>query len=278
MTPTFRLTTHLPTSRLQAYQTASYSFRTVIGIAAAFTIACSDSDKTPTAPTPQTATVTAIAVTGAATLNTQGATAQFTAMATLSNGTTEDRTGTVTWQSDNPGAATVSAQGLVRAVANGTASIIASLGEVRGSRTTTISIANRAADPPAGQRLPMPDIQAFVRDAANARPDLLAQSCPGGRKYVTNAWLDYMVDRLRALDTRWGYNAKPTRTAADNNGAPVVAAGDEVAYHFSGGPDQGSGDVYLIDILEGHCGPTPRVTYRVFTGEEPGRWTGAGRF
>jgi hypothetical protein len=71
---------------------------------------------------------------------------------------------------------------------------------------------------------------------------------------------------------------KPNRTAVDNEGVPVVAAGDEIAYHFSAGPDQGSPDVYLIDILAGHCGPTPSLTFRVFTGEEPGRWTGAGRF
>ena len=36
-------------------------------------------------------------------------------------------------------------------------------------------------------------------------------------------------------------------------------------------------DVYLIDILEGHCGSNPRPTYRDFTGEERGVWTGLGR-
>jgi len=30
--------------------------------------------------------------------------------------------------------------------------------------------------------------------------------------------------------------------------------------------------------LIGHCGATPTTTWRVFTGEEPGFWTGAGRF
>ena len=84
--------------------------------------------------------------------------------------------------------------------------------------------------------------------------------------------------RLRQLDTRWGYNAKPTRTPADNGGRPVVAAGDEVLYNYGSNPDQGNtNEVYAVDILEQHCG-TPRLTWRVFTGEEPVRWTGAGRF
>ncbi len=236
------------------------------------------STPTPTAPTPPSVTVTALTVNGSSPLTTQGATTQFTAIATLSNGTSEDRTATATWISDNPGVATVSGQGLVAAVANGATSITASVGEVRGSRSIAVSIPNRTPDPPAGQRIPMPDVRDFVTAASNARPDLMAQSCNAGIKYVTNPWLDYMVDQLRTLDTRWGYNAKPTRTAADNEGVPVVAAGDEVAYHYGAGPDQGSTEVYLIDILQNHCGPTPVVTYRVFTGEEPGRWTGAGRF
>ena len=45
--------------------------------------------------------------------------------------------------------------------------------------------------------------------------------------------------RSVSVDTRWGYNGKPTRTAADNNGVPVIAAGDEAAYHYSGGAGSG---------------------------------------
>ena len=132
----------------------------------------------------------------------------------------------------------------------------------------------RTPDPAPGQRLPLPTyIQAVVAEFADA-----SDSCPLGVKYVNNPWQDRVMDKLRTLDTRWGYNAKPTRRPEDNGGRPVVAAGDEIAYHFSAGPDQGSADVYLVDILEQHCGPNPRITYRHFTGEEPGVWTGAGRF
>ena len=85
------------------------------------------------------------------------------------------------------------------------------------------------------------------------------------------------MDRLRQLDTRWGYNAKPTRTAADNGGVPVVAAGDEILYNWGSNADEGNtSEVYAVDILEQPTAATRVATWRVFTGEEPVRWTGAG--
>ena len=131
----------------------------------------------------------------------------------------------------------------------------------------------RPADPPPGQRLPLPDMQGVLARFGDA-----SQSCPRGLKYVNNPWQDRVIDAFRAIDSRWGYNGKPTRSAADNNGVPVVAAGDEAAYHYGAGPDQGSFEVHLVDLLVGHCGGAPQIGWRVFTGEEPGFWTGAGRF
>jgi hypothetical protein len=131
----------------------------------------------------------------------------------------------------------------------------------------------RTADPPPGQRLPLPNRQDILSQFSDTR-----DSCPGGVQYVNNPWLDRVIDAFRQTDSRWGYNAKPTRTASQNGGRPVIAAGDESAYHYSAGPDQGSPDVHLIDMLVGHCGSNPQLGWRVFTGEEPGIWTGAGRF
>jgi hypothetical protein len=125
----------------------------------------------------------------------------------------------------------------------------------------------------------LPDVRGLIAEFAASAPGPLATaSCPDGRKYNNNPWQDYIVDRLRQVDPRWGYNGKPTRSAGDNNGVAVTAAGDELAYYYGSGNKQGSTEVYLVDILEGHCGSTPRLTWRVFTGEEPGFWTGAGRF
>ena len=132
----------------------------------------------------------------------------------------------------------------------------------------------RPADPPPGQRLPMPNMQGVLARFANA-----SDSCPRGLKYVNNPWQDRVIDAFREIDSRWGYNGKPTKSAnIDNNGVPVTAAGDEAAYHYGAGPSHGSFDVHLVDMLIGHCGSSPSITWRVFTGEEPGFWTGVGRF
>ena len=133
----------------------------------------------------------------------------------------------------------------------------------------------RPADPPPGVRLPLPDFFSLVGPLGGDFSN--SQSCPRGLKYVTNPWQDRVIDGFRQRDSRWGYNGKPTKSAADNEGVPVTAAGDEAAYHYGGGPDQGSPEVHLVDMLGSHCG-SPSLTWRVFTGEEPGFWTGAGRF
>ncbi len=138
---------------------------------------------------------------------------------------------------------------------------------------TTPTAGPRPADPPAGTRLPLPDMRGVL-----ARFSDVSQSCPRGIKYVNSPWQDRVIDDFRQSDSRWGYNGKPTRSAADNGGFPVVAAGDEAAYHYSGGADQGSFDVHLVDMLIGHCGPGAFLGWRVFTDEEAGFWTGAGRF
>ena len=137
----------------------------------------------------------------------------------------------------------------------------------------------RAADPAPGTLLGLPEIRGLLTRIHNENPGLLAQSCPDpNRKYINNPWLDRMVDRLRQYDTRFGYNKKPTRGPADNGGFPVIAAGDEIVYFSGSGVAEGSRDVFAIDILFGHCGPTPELTYRDFTGQEEAIWTGLGRF
>lgn len=136
----------------------------------------------------------------------------------------------------------------------------------------------RVADPDPGTTLGMPDVQALIARIHAENPSFINQSCPTGRKYENNPWQDRIVDRLRQYDTRFGYNGKPTRSAVDNGGFPVIAAGDEITFFAGAGAGQGSRAVYAIDILFGHCGPNPELTFRDFTGEEDAFWTGAGRF
>ena len=115
----------------------------------------------------------------------------------------------------------------------------------------------KVADPEPGTTLGMPDVEALVARIHNENPGLISQSCPRGLKYKNNPWQDRIIDRLREYDQRFGYNGKPTRTAADNGGFPVIAAGDEITFFAGSGTAQGSRTVYAIDILFNHCGVTP---------------------
>jgi len=131
----------------------------------------------------------------------------------------------------------------------------------------------RTPDPAPGQRLPLPNMSHIVREVAAAHPDYLRNSCQehGG----TWDFMDALVDRLRQFDSRWGYNWK-----RGNVGDPSL---DVVDYHYGAGPDEGSIDVYIIDVIGGHCGDFPvpvwnNVTQITYESNTIGRWTSRGRF
>lgn len=75
--------------------------------------------------------VSSVTVTGAAPA--VGTSSQYTAVANMSNGTTEVVTTTATWTSSNPDIATVTPGGLVTAIAEGTVSISATFDNVTGA-------------------------------------------------------------------------------------------------------------------------------------------------
>ncbi len=107
----------------------------------------------------------------------------------------------------------------------------------------------RTPDPPAGQRLPLPNMSATVNQVAAANSSDFRNSCQdrGG------SWnfMDKLIDTLQAIDLRWGYNGK-----RGNSNDPSQ---DIVDYHYGAGPSEGSTNVFIIDIMGGHCGadPTP---------------------
>jgi hypothetical protein len=112
-----------------------------------------------------------------------------------------------------------------------------------------------------------------VQQVANARPDLLRNSCQehGG----SWGFMDLVVDTLRTYDTRWGYNWK-----RGNVGDPSM---DVIDYNYGAGRDEGTTEVYIIDIIGGHCGSSPNPVWNDVTdatrdGGSIGRWTGRGRF
>ena len=108
-----------------------------------------------------------------------------------------------------------------------------------------------------------------VRNVAATFPNLNAASCENW------AFLDRLVDTLRTYDTRWGYNGK-----RGNVGDPSKHVVD---YHWGRGPDEGSTEVYIVDVVGAHCtsGAAPAwtdVTDATYGGGSMGRWTGRGRF
>jgi hypothetical protein len=112
-----------------------------------------------------------------------------------------------------------------------------------------------------------------VADIAAQYPGALRNSCQehGG------SWefLDRLVDRLRSLDTRWGYNGK-----RGNANDPSL---DIVDYNYGSGRDEGSTEVYIIDVIGGHCGSNPAPAWVDQTDATRnsgtiGRWISRGRF
>jgi hypothetical protein len=150
-----------------------------------------------------------------------------------------------------------------------------SCGALSASAVTTFSVAGtptgggpRTPDPPPGQRLPLPNMTAVVESVARAYPADLRNSCrdTGGN----NVWLFRVVEALRRYDTRWGLNWK--------RGNVGDMSQDVVNYNFAAGPDEGTTNVYIIDVIGGHCGGNPSAAWVDNTeatrrGGTIGRWT-----
>ncbi len=87
------------------------------------------------------ATLVSIAVTAPSLSIAKGTTDQFTATGTYSDNSTQNLTGSVTWTSQNTGAATITVGGLATAVGTGTSKIQAVSGAITGSATLTVTSA-----------------------------------------------------------------------------------------------------------------------------------------
>jgi uncharacterized protein YjdB len=97
----------------------------------------------------------------------RGTTVQFTATATLTNGTTENATGLVVWSSSNTSVASVNlngAQGLTMGVAAGTATITATANGVSASANLTVTSATLTSInvTPVNALIPLGTVQQFT--------------------------------------------------------------------------------------------------------------------
>jgi hypothetical protein len=105
---------------------------------------------------------------------------------------------------------------------------------------------------------------------AAQHPEALARSCPeqGG------SWefLDRALEALHAEDSRWGYNRR--------SAVPGGVLTDVVVYNYSAAPDEGTANVYEVDILTDQCGSDARPAWNVVTasGAQRPSWTSRGRW
>src|SRR5512141_410639 len=107
------------------------TFALTIGLAA-FGLACNTGVSTPTSVIlPTTAVIASITVNGAPVA--VGGTTQFTATATLNDGTTRDITPLATWQSASTSTAVVSITGVVTGLAAGNVAVTATYQNLPGS-------------------------------------------------------------------------------------------------------------------------------------------------
>lgn len=139
---------------------------------------------------------------------------------------------------------------------------------------------NRTPNSPTG-KLPLPNGSPIINQVIAQNPGItsLKRSCQeeqwGGDHVTGWEYMDKVVDALRLTDTRWGYNGK--------RGNPNDPSMDAITYNWGNGPDEGSTQVYIIDIMLAHCGAGSGpnwgdVTQITLDSGTIGRWISRGRF
>lgn len=139
---------------------------------------------------------------------------------------------------------------------------------VQTFQTPSVTAGPRTPDPAPGSRLPLPNESATIKALAAMHPTALADSCQedGG----TWEFMDLALEKLRSKDTRWGFNCK----RGDCNHISL----DVVDYFWGVGDGLGSTQVYIIDIIGGHCGAHASAAWfdqtdATFENGDVGRWT-----
>jgi hypothetical protein len=118
----------------------------------------------------------------------------------------------------------------------------------------------------------LPNYYGSVASYFAANPGQVASSCQnsGGNWNL----MDGIVDTLRGSDSRFGYNCK-----RGNCGDPSQ---DAIAYYWGpGGPYEGAIQVHVVDVISGHCGPSPAPSWNDVSSNwcaGNAGWTSRGRF
>jgi hypothetical protein len=121
--------------------------------------------------------------------------------------------------------------------------------------------------PPPPGAVPIPNHRVYVEEMAAQYPADLAAA--EGNPTPNRVWLTRVCLRLRAIDTRWGYNINPSSALSH----------DKLAYYYGadGVSREGSIDVYTFDII-GDLGGANTPQYTLVATGQGARWTGNGEF
>ena len=170
--------------------------------------------------------IVSIAVTPSAGTATVGGSQQFTAIGTLSDGSTSDVTASVTWSSSATGIATINVAGLATGVAAGTATVTATdqATGVTGSASLTVSVASSG-----GGGFPAPAPTATSAPAAAPPPPAPAlQSLavtPAGETIAVGENQQYTATGSFANGSSQNITANVTWVSSNSSIATINAAG-----------------------------------------------------
>jgi hypothetical protein len=178
---------------------------------------CGGGSSPPPAPTPTPPTVTGVSVTGAAGAPTVGDTAQLTATAAFSDGSSQSVTSQAAWESSNPAVATVSASGLATFLAAGDSDLKATFRGTTG--TSRVTVATKA--PPRFQlsgRITESGTTKLVTGATVT----IVDGPDAGRSAVTDAGGMYMLTAI----TTGSFSLRATRSDFETQTVPVSLTKD----------------------------------------------------
>jgi hypothetical protein len=128
----------------------------------------------------------------------------------------------------------------------------------------------RMPNPQPGQQLPLPNRLNVVNAVAARFPHEFRHSCPTEHRGDTNRFLFELVRELRREDNRWGLNWK--------RGNRGDMSQDILTYNYGSESDEDTTQVYIVDIMFGHCGSSPSPgwidqTQATRNAGTIGRWT-----
>lgn len=155
-------------------------------------------------------------------------------------------------------------RGIKAASAKKTAQTLAGAATGSGGGSGTGGSVGAGSTPPT---VPLYDGLSIVQAYAAANPTQLADSCQPPDGSGTWDFMDGVVAALVAADMRFGYNGKRGDTSDPSH--------DAVSYYHGdlGTMTVGSNNVYVIDIIGGHCGSSPTAVFNdVTTPLAAGAW------